>query len=128
MSEPTSPTELASAYFAALSGHDADAVVALVAEHFVNEHTGEMGDGCVGRAAYRERLPKFFEQLDGLHYDVERLIVDGSTVAALYLLTAEISSTPVRVRGVMVIDTEDGAITKRTDYWDGLTIQSQLAS
>lgn len=121
-----SAADLATEYLAGLSAHDADRVADLVAVDFVNEHTGVMGEGCVGREVYRERLAGFFSQLADLNYQLESLIVDGGRVAAPYVLTATIDGTPIRVRGVMIIETANGYITRRTDYWDGLTVTQQL--
>lgn len=125
MEHPRSVESLVRSYFTALTAHDPDAVVALVTDDFVNEHTSALGAGCVGRDEYRTRLPGFFASMPGLAYEVERIIVDGTTAAAPYRLTATSDGRDIDIRGVMVIETRSGAIARRTDYWDALTFLRQ---
>lgn len=118
------------AYLAALNAHDADAVVACVAEGFVNEHTSSMGHSRRGRAEYRHALTGFLENFGDLHYAPERFLVDGDSAAVPYLMTFRMRSAgdrPVRVRGVFVFTVADSLITRRTDYWDSGEVQRQLA-
>ena len=130
MSEPApgraaSPGAVARAYVEAFATGDADLVAGFVAEGFVNDHTSALGAGCVGREEYRSRLPGFLGAFDGLRYDVEDVIADGSTVAVPYRLTATSDGHPIDIRGVMVIEVSDGEIVRRTDYWDSLTFLRQ---
>ena len=97
----------------------------MVTDDFVNDHASALGSGCVGKDEYRRRLPGFLASMPGLRYEVERLVVDGSAVAATYLLTATSGEHPIEIRGVMVIDTRDGLVARRTDYWDALTFMRQ---
>ncbi|WP_371572987.1 nuclear transport factor 2 family protein [Streptomyces sp. NBC_01314] len=118
------------AYLAALNTHDADAVVACVAEDFVNEHTSSLGHSRKGRAEYRAALTGFLENFGDLHYMPERLLVDGESAAVPYVMTFRMRSAgdrPVRVRGVFVFTVVGGLITRRTDYWDSGEVQRQLA-
>ncbi len=125
MDTARSVESLVRSYFAALTAHDPDAVVALVTDDFVNEHTSALGTGCVGRDEYRSRLPGFFAGMPDLAYEVERVIVDGASAAAPYRLTATSDGHDIDIRGVMVIELRDDAIAKRTDYWDALTFLRQ---
>jgi steroid delta-isomerase-like uncharacterized protein len=118
------------AYLAALNAHDADAVTACVAEDFVNEHTSSTGQSRKGRAAYRAALTGFLENFVDLHYEPERLLVDGESAAMPYVMTFRMRSAgdrPVRIRGVFVFNVAGGLITRRTDYWDSGEVQRQLA-
>ncbi|MDZ7733254.1 MAG: nuclear transport factor 2 family protein, partial [Acidimicrobiia bacterium] len=94
-------------------------------EDFVNEHTSSLGTGCIGRAAYRKRLPGFLATFEGLGYDVERTIAQGDRVAACYRLIATNQGLPVEIPGVMVFELRDGLVAHRTDYWDSLTFLRQ---
>ena len=58
--------------------------------------------------------------MEGLRYDVTRVVADGGAVAAAYTLRATADGHPVEVRGVMLFDVVDGLIATRTDYWDSL--------
>ena len=121
-------------YIAALNARDPDAVVACVAEDFVNEHTAALGTSLHGRAAYRERLPRFFAQFDDLHYEVEDWIVDDDRCAVPYTMSCTFvdagHSHPVVIRGMFRFRVEGELIVHRVDYWDGteFTRQVQLES
>lgn len=120
-----SPSDTAAAYLAAFGTGDPDQIAAQVTDDFVNAHASALGAGCEGRDEYRRRLPDFLGSLPGLRYEVERLIVDGDSVAAPYRLTATSGDHPVDIRGVMVIETRNGLVARRTDYWDALTFLRQ---
>lgn len=120
--------ELAVAYLAAFDTGDPDRVAELVADGFVNEQVAALGVGCTGRDEYRRRLGAFLEQMPGLSYRVERILSgdgDGDVVAIAYRMTASPPQGSVDVRGVMVLETAGGLITRRTDYWDSLTYLRQ---
>ena len=119
------PADTAAAYLAAFATGEPERVAANVTDDFVNDHASALGSGCEGIDEYRRRLPGFLASLPGLRYEVEQLIVDGANVAAPYRLTATSDGTPVEIRGVMVIETRDGKVAKRTDYWDALTFLRQ---
>ncbi len=121
----TGAPDVAAAYLAALSSGVPERVAALVTEDFVNDHASSLGSGCVGRDEYRRRLPGFMASFPGLSYDVERFVSDGTWVAATYRMTAESNGSPIDIRGVMVIETRDGLVARRTDYWDALTFLRQ---
>jgi steroid delta-isomerase-like uncharacterized protein len=126
------PAAIARAYVDALNAHDPDAIAALVAEDFVNEHTSSLGSSLVGREAYRARLPGFLAAFDGLHYEVEDVVADGDRVALAYALTASCEGPdgvrrPVRIRGVFRFRVTDGRIAHRVDYWDSGTFTAQVA-
>lgn len=120
-----SPAETAASYLASFATGEPEQVAANVTDDFVNDHASALGSGCEGIDEYRRRLPGFLASLPGLRYDVESLIVDGSRVAAPYRLTATSNEMPVEIRGVMVIETRDGKVARRTDYWDALTFLRQ---
>ena len=119
------PTEVVTQYLRAFGTADADAIAAMVSEHFVNEHTSALGSGCAGRDEYRRRLPNFLSSMPGLHYEVESVIADGAHVAAAYTLHAVVNDRPIAVRGMMRFTVEGDLIAKRVDYWDSLVFQRQ---
>ena len=125
---PVDAGSIARAYLDALSSGDPDRVSGLVTEDFVNEHTAALGSGCVGRDEYRRRLPGFFESFAELRYDVEQLLVDGCAAAVGYRMTATCADGPIDIRGAMLIETRDGLVARRVDYWDALTYLRQTGA
>jgi ketosteroid isomerase-like protein len=112
--------EIVRRYLAAFATGDPDTVAACVAPGFVNEHTAALGSGCVGRVAYRERLPGFLAGMANLVYEVEDVVAEGSRAVATYTMRADWEGrVPIEVRGAqrLVVDA-DGLIAHRTDYWD----------
>lgn len=112
-------------YIAALNSADPDAIAGCVTDDFVNEHTSAVGHSLRGRAAYRERLPGFLGEMQGLHYEVEDLIVDGDRCAVPYTMTATWCGHPISIRGIFRIRVQDGLIAHRVDYWDSLEFMRQ---
>lgn len=120
----------ARAYLEALGGEEPDAVAALVAADFVNEHLGALGTGCAGRDEYRRRLPDFFATLPERSYELvdavtQRREAGGDDVVVRYRLTATADGHPIDLDGMMWIAVRDGRITRRIDCWDGLTFLRQ---
>jgi steroid delta-isomerase-like uncharacterized protein len=112
-------------YIAALNSGDPDAIAACVTEDFVNEHTSAVGHSLQGRAAYRERLPRFLGEMQGLHYDVEDLIAEGDRCALPYTMRGTWCGHPFSIRGIFRIRVRDGLIAHRVDYWDSLEFMRQ---
>ena len=123
--EAAATSAAALAYIAALNGGDADAIAARVTEDFVNEHTSAVGHSLQGRAAYRERLPQFLGEMQGLHYDVEEMLVDGDRCAVAYRMSASWCGHPFSIRGVFRMRMRDGLVAHRVDYWDSLDFLRQ---
>jgi ketosteroid isomerase-like protein len=113
-----------------LNAHDPDAAAACVSDDFVNEHTSALGTTVRGRAAYRERLPEFLARFAGLHYEAEDWIVDGDRVALPYRMTGRVAGPDgkqhdVTIRGMFRFRVEDGLVSHRVDYWDGMEFARQ---
>jgi ketosteroid isomerase-like protein len=115
----------------ALNGGDPDRIAACVTDDFHNEHTSALGTSLRGRAAYRERLPRFLAQFADLRYDVEDLVVEGDRAAAAYRMSCrwlddDGRAHPVTIRGVFRFRVAGGAVAHRVDYWDGGEFQRQI--
>lgn len=124
---PSNIEAVARSYMASFATGDPDAVAAHVAADFVNEHTAALGSGCVGSDAYRERLPGFLSDMAGLVYEVEHVVVNGTTAAVFYTMTARWQGeTPIEVRGAQRLVIEADLITHRVDYWDSKVFLDQL--
>jgi len=125
--DSSSPSEVALAYLASFDSRDPDIIAAYVSDGFVNEHAAAFGSGCVGREAYRERLPGFLVSMPGLHYAVESTVADSSEVAVFYVMTGRWQgAAPFEIRGAQLLKIVDAEITQRTDYWDGAEFLLQV--
>jgi ketosteroid isomerase-like protein len=120
------PAEVAAGYLAAFESADPDAIAGWVTEDFVNEHTAALGTGCVGRDAYRSRLPGFLATFSGLRYTVDEIVVEGQRAVAAYTMRAEFQGTPTHMRGVMRFVVRGDQIAQRIDYWDSLQFLLQV--
>ncbi len=126
-----SPAEQVRAYLHAFAAGDPETIAAHVSPDFVNEHVAVLGEGCVGRDAYQARLRAFLDDMVGLRYEIERLVVQGDHAMAAYRLRARWrGESPVELRGVMHLVVRNGLITRRTDYWDsaGFLVQVDPAA
>jgi steroid delta-isomerase-like uncharacterized protein len=115
-------------YLAALNRHDVDAVADCVSEGFFNEHTSAAGTSVRGRAAYRARLPEFFERFRDLHYEVEDVIVEDNRLAVPYTMTCTVDDHPVQIRGMFRFRVDGALIAHRVDYWDGTEFERQIGA
>jgi ketosteroid isomerase-like protein len=135
MSADAGPAAVAARYLAALSAGDVEAVLACVADGFVNEHTSALGSSSEGRDVYRQRLPQFLAQFDGLRYELVDTISEpdpggggDGRVAARYRFTARFDGHAIDIPGVMLIEIAGGEIVRRTDVWDSLTFLRQTGA
>ncbi len=124
---PSSQAEFVRSYFAAFDSADPDQIAAHVSPDFTNDHTAALGSGCVGRDAYRERLPGFLASMPGLHYEVETLVHQGDAVAVFYTMTGRWQGEhEFEIRGAQHLALRDGLIAERTDYWDSAVFLGQV--
>lgn len=139
------PLQVALSYLAALGADDPDAVAAHVSDDFRNEHQSELGTGCAGRDAYRERLPGFMATFPNRQYTVIETTPVSSTnntsgnaadsdapndagehvVAVRYRFCADVSGYRIDIPGVMWFGVRDQLLTRRVDTWDSLTFFRQ---
>lgn len=119
------PLQVALSYLAALGADDPDAVAAHVSDDFRNEHQSELGTGCAGRDAYRERLPGFMATFPNRQYTVIDTVEDDQSAAVRYRFGADVSGYRIDIPGVMWFEVCDGLVTSRIDTWDSLTFFHQ---
>lgn len=121
------PRQVAEGYLGSFAGADPDDIASRVTADFVNEHIAAIGRGCVGRDAYRQRLPGFIASFAGLRYDIEDVVVDGERVVVAYTMRARWQDErPIDVRGVQRLVVRDGLVARRVDYWDSLVFLLQV--
>lgn len=124
----STPAAVARSYLESFTRADVDEIASHVSMNFINEHTSALGAGCVGRDAYRERLPGFLRDMVGLEYTIEHLLVDGNSVAAFTTMTARWQDdVPISIRGAQRLVVVDGQIIYRTDYWDSAVFLTQIS-
>jgi steroid delta-isomerase-like uncharacterized protein len=135
VTEPDEPAAATvRAYIGALNRGSADEVAACVSDGFVNEHVSTLGRTLVGREAYRMRLGEFLATFPGLHYEVERMIVEQANVAVCYRMTGAFrrggadasADRPFVIRGMFRFEVQAGEITHRVDYWDSADFLRQV--
>jgi len=120
--------ELVHSYLSSFETGNPDAVVRHVVDNFQNIQVAVLGSGCSGKALYRERLVKFLQVFENLRYRVDELIVDGDRAAATYEMQFNREGRLIKIPGVMIFEFQEGLISVRKDYWDGLSYQEQTAS
>ncbi len=119
--------ELVASYLSSFESADPDAVASHVAEDFENDQVSVLATTCRGREIYRQRLAGFLGSFKNLRYTIEEMIEEDDRVAVAYVMNAEDNNHPIEIRGVMIIFVNDGQITRRSDYWDGLSYQQQVS-
>jgi hypothetical protein len=115
-------------YFESFALADPDKIASFVSIDFMNEHTSALGSNCVGRDEYRARLPGFLQDMSGLRYEIENLVIDHEAghAAAFYTMSARWQGEmPFSVRGAQRLVVVEGLITHRTDYWDSAVFLTQ---
>lgn len=117
--------ELVSSYLASFTSADPEVIVSHVCEEFENNQVGLLGTSCTGRETYRQRLKGFLENFKNLRYTIEEIIEADDRVAVAYKMNAEDNRRPIEIQGAMFFTIQDGLISRRNDYWDGLSYLKQ---
>lgn len=117
--------DIALKFLESFSSGNPDSIVSFVAEGFQNNQISILGDNCTGRDAYRKRLVGFLSGFHDLRYSADQVIVEDESVAVAYTMKFEEHSRPIEIQGVMILTIEEGLITVRSDYWDGLSYLRQ---
>ena len=115
-------------YLRSFASGSPEAVAAHVSTDFENDQPGELGAGCRGAAAYRQRLAAFLNDFSELRYEIVDLIAAEDQVAVSYRMTCTHEGHAIDIPGVMMITLRDGLIVARSDYWDGLTFLRQTGA
>ena len=110
---------------ASFAGGDPDAIAAHVHQDLENIHRSALGESCVGRDAYRERLPGFLSAFKELDYQVIDTVTEGDRVVVSSLRRAVHNGHPIEIPGMFDIVIVDGLIRRRLDYFDSLTFLRQ---
>ena len=125
----SNPVDVATSYLRALAGNDPDAIAALVADGFRNEHQSELASDCTGRAEYRRRLPHFLDSFQDRAYEIDDLVSQRresvTDVVVRYRFHAEYGGSPIDIGGVMWLTVRGPVVTRRVDTFDSLAFLRQ---
>jgi steroid delta-isomerase-like uncharacterized protein len=126
-------------YMGAWSSRDVDRIVSFFAPDGVYEDVTNVGNGWAspweGRAAIREAVTDMYVGIPDLALETHSIrSSDGSAVLEWTMTgthTGDWENAPATgrsfsVRGVSVLELDDGAIRHQRDYWDGFRFSSQL--
>ena len=119
------PLEVVASYLASFATGNPDAIVAHVSKDFENIHTSDLAESSSGRAAYRERLPGFLNEFDGVAYEIVETFAEGNRVAAAYTMRADYHGSPIEIQGMFRFLVSEDLITQRVDYFDSLSFLKQ---
>ncbi|HEX2529325.1 MAG TPA: nuclear transport factor 2 family protein [Geminicoccus sp.] len=131
------PVAVATAYVAAFSAHDAARATSLLAPDAVYLDV-TIGEPQVGRDTIRSTvIDPYLKAVPDLHWEMRGApIATGGRVAFEWRISGTNSGVwpedvpasghAFSLDGVSVMDVRDGLITSITDYYDGLSFQSQL--
>jgi len=121
--------------YAAYNRHDPAAVADLYSATGTHEDIAD-GRPRRGPEAIAAGLQRFFTWFPDAHWETEFQISDGSGRAAItYQLTATLQARMgnivpcgqrIALRGVQVLQIDNGQIGKSADYWDAATFQRQI--
>ena len=119
------PLEVVASYLASFATGDPDAIVAHVSEDFENIHTSALAEPSSGRAAYRERLPDFLNEFDGVAYEIVETFAEGNRVATAYTMRADYHGSRIEIQGMFRFLVSEGLVARRVDYFDSLRFLQQ---
>ena len=121
--------------FAAYNSHDAAAVARLYDADGTHEDVAQ-GRSQRGPEAIAAGLGRFFERFPDARWQTPFEIADaGQRVAIPYVFSGTLQKPigaiaargqAVSLRGVLILELNDGRIVRSTDYWDSATFQRQL--
>ncbi|MEA2373614.1 MAG: hypothetical protein QOD53_77 [Thermoleophilaceae bacterium] len=121
------PAEIGRSAFDAVIAHDIDAIVA-------NWHPDGVGDWVAlgifrGHDGIRDLFGQIFAATPGLELIVERIVADDTSVVVQWRSNGTFDGEPfmgidptgnrIELRGVDVMEIEDGLIVRNTIYYDG---------
>jgi steroid delta-isomerase-like uncharacterized protein len=113
--------ETLKAFLEAFNRHDLDAIMTFFAEDCVFDMPRgpePWGRRYIGREAVREGLASRFTGLPDVHYGDDRHWVCGNRGVSEWLLTGTTQAgIRVEVRGVDLLEFENGKIVRKDSYW-----------
>lgn len=120
MSEAVS-TELLKGFLEAFNHHDLDSIMGYFADDcvfYMPRGARPRGDRCIGKDAVRAGLAKRFEGIPDVHYGDDQHWVCGNFGVSEWTLTGtSLSGQHIEVRGVDLLEFDQGKITRKDSFW-----------
>ncbi|MCP3397803.1 MULTISPECIES: nuclear transport factor 2 family protein [unclassified Bradyrhizobium] len=134
MTSASSPKEVANALYDAYCRHDHRAILALYCDDATHDEVSQLKTK-QGPAEIAVGMQKLFSWLPDVRWEVKSMIVGGDgTVAVAYVMRATApqkngtaEAKTISLRGVQLVQVEDGRIRHSEDYWDAATFQRQVS-
>ena len=109
------------AFLDAFNRHDLDAIMEYFAEEcvfYMPRGSGPRGDKYEGKAQVRAGLAKRFEGLPDVHYGEDKHWTCGEFGVSEWTLTGTtLQGKKMRVRGVDLLEFEQGKIKRKDSFW-----------
>jgi steroid delta-isomerase-like uncharacterized protein len=109
------------AFLDAFNRHDLDAIMEYFAEEcvfYMPRGSGPRGDKYEGKAQVRAGLAKRFEGLPDVHYGEDKHWTCGEFGVSEWTLTGTtLQGKKIRVRGVDLLEFEQGKIKRKDSFW-----------
>jgi steroid delta-isomerase-like uncharacterized protein len=113
--------ELMKEFLAAFNRHDLDAIMGFFSEEcvfYMPRGARPRGDRYVGKDEVRAGLATRFEGIPDVHYGDDRHWACGDFGVSEWTLTGTAASGQrIEVRGVDLLEFEDGKITRKDSFW-----------
>jgi ketosteroid isomerase-like protein len=108
-------------FLAAFNRHDLDEIMSYFADDcvfFMPRGVGPRGDCYRGKDDVRAGLAKRFEGIPDVHYGEDRHWVCADLGVSEWTLTGNaVSGKRIEVRGVDLLEFQDGKITRKDSFW-----------
>jgi len=118
---PALTVELLKGFLDAFNRHDLDSIMSYFAEDcvfYMPRGAGPRGDEYRGKAAVRAGLATRFEGIPDVHYGEDRHWACGDFGVSEWTLTGtSVTGKRVEVRGVDLLESVDGRITRKDSFW-----------
>ena len=113
--------ELLKGFLEAFNLHDLDSIMGYFADDcvfYMPRGAAPRGDQYIGKDAVRERLAKRFEGIPDVHYGDDQHWVCGDLGVSEWTLTGtSVSGQHIEVRGVDLLEFDQGKITRKDSFW-----------
>jgi ketosteroid isomerase-like protein len=120
MSDPVS-SELLKGFLEAFNRHDLDSIMGYFADNcvfYMPRGAGPRGDHYNGKTEVRAGLAKRFEGIPDVHYGDDQHWVCGDFGVSEWTLTGTtVSGQHLEVRGVDLLEFDQGKITRKDSFW-----------
>ena len=119
--ESAATRDVVTRFNAAINGHDARAVAALLTDDTVFENTGPVPDGArlEGKAAVAAFWEKWFAANAGARFEAEEVIVAGDRCIVRWIYRKMRDGKPWHLRGIDVFTVRDGKVAAKLAYVKG---------